>query len=59
MITIDKELLKRLPRTFAPALNEQLGKWDLLFPVEQRTLKGQLDYLAGSPPATSTACSGR
>ena len=47
MITIDKELLKRLPRTFAPALNEQLGKWDLLFPVEQRTLKGQLDYLAG------------
>jgi hypothetical protein len=47
MITIDKELLKRLPRTFAPALNEQLGKWDLLFPVEQRTLTSQLDYLAG------------
>jgi hypothetical protein len=47
MTTIDKELLKRLPRTFAPALNEQLDKWDLLFPVEQRGLKNQLDYLAG------------
>jgi len=49
MITIDKELLIRLPKTFVPALNEQLNKWDLLFPVEQRTLKGQLDYLAGLP----------
>jgi hypothetical protein len=47
MTAIDKELLQRLPRTFVPALNEQLDKWDLLFPVEQRTLQNQLDYLAG------------
>jgi hypothetical protein len=47
MTAIDKDLLKRLPRTFVPALNEQLDKWDLLFPVEQRTLQNQLDYLAG------------
>ena len=47
MTAIDKELLKRLPRTFVPALNEQLDKWDLLFPVEQRTIRNQLDYLAG------------
>jgi hypothetical protein len=50
MTTIDKELLKRLPRTFVPALNEQLDKWDLLFPVEQRTIRNQLDYLAGLSP---------
>jgi hypothetical protein len=50
MTTIDKELLQRLPRTFVPALNEQLDKWDLLFPVEQRTLQNQLDYLAGLSP---------
>jgi len=50
MTTIDKELLQRLPRTFVPALNEQLDKWDLLFPVEQRTLRNQLGYLAGLSP---------
>ena len=50
MTTMDKELLKRLPRTFVPALNEQLDKWDLLFPVEQRTIRNQLDYLAGLSP---------
>jgi hypothetical protein len=51
MDAIDKELLKRLPRTFVPALNEQFDKWDLLFPVEQRTLRNQMDYLAGLPPS--------
>jgi hypothetical protein len=49
MKAIDRELLKRLPRTFAPALNEQLNKWDLLFPAEQRVLQDQLAYLAGLP----------
>ena len=47
MDAIDKALLQRLPRTFVPALNEQFDKWDLLFPVEQRTLRNQMDYLAG------------
>ena len=49
MIPIDKELLKRLPRTFVPALNEHLHRWDLLFPAEQRTLQDQLAYLARLP----------
>lgn len=49
MTTIDKELLKRLPRTFVPALNEQLDKWELLFPCEQRLIRDQLDYMAGLP----------
>ena len=47
--TIDKELLRRLPRTFVPALNEQLDKWELLFPAEQRTLQEQFGYLADLP----------
>jgi hypothetical protein len=49
MTTIDKELLKRLPRTFVPALNEQLDKWELLFPCEQRLIRDQLEYLGGLP----------
>lgn len=51
MIPIDKELLRRLPRTFVPALNEQLHRWDLLFPAEQRSLTAQLAYLARLPQA--------
>jgi hypothetical protein len=50
MKAIDRDLLKRLPRTFVPALNEQLNKGDLLFPAEQRVLQGQLAYLAGLTP---------
>jgi len=49
MIPLDKELLKRLPRTFVPALNEHLHRWDLLFPAEQRALQDQLAYLAKLP----------
>jgi len=49
MISIDQELLQRLPRTFVPALNEQLHRWDLLFPAEQRTIKAQLGHLARLP----------
>jgi hypothetical protein len=46
-----KELIARLPRTFAPALNDQFRRWDLLFPAEQRVLKAQLDYFAELRPA--------
>jgi len=49
MIPIDKELLQRLPRTFVPALNEHLRRWDLLFPAEQRSIQAQLAYLARMP----------
>ena len=44
-------LVTRLPRTFGPALNDQLRRWDLLFPAEQRQLRTQLDYLSGLSPA--------
>jgi hypothetical protein len=45
------DLATRLPRTFGLALNDQLRRWDLLFPAEQRQLRSQLDYLAGLPQA--------
>jgi len=48
---VDKELLARLPRTFVPALNEQMRGWDLLFPAEQRSIRAQLDWLARLPGA--------
>ena len=41
-----QELIERLPRTFRPALNDQLRNWDLLFPAEQRRLGAQLDWLS-------------
>lgn len=47
---ISADLLRRLPRTFGPALHDQLRRWDLLFPAEQRQISGQLDWLAHLPP---------
>jgi hypothetical protein len=44
-----RELIGRLPRTFGPSLNNQLTGWDLLFPAEQRQLRGQLNWLARLP----------
>ena len=40
------ELIRRLPATFGPALNDQLRQWELLFPAEQRQLRAQLDWLS-------------
>ncbi len=51
MAHVSKELLARLPRTFVPALNEQMRNWDLLFPAEQRSLSAQLDWLGRLPDA--------
>jgi hypothetical protein len=43
------ELIRRLPATFGPALNDQLRQWKLLFPAEQRQLQTQLDWLSRLP----------
>ncbi len=43
------ELIRRLPATFGPALNDQFRQWHLLFPAEQRQLRSQVDWLAGLP----------
>jgi hypothetical protein len=47
---IGKDLLERLPRTFLPVLNDQLHRWTLLFPAEQRPIRSTLNYLAGLEP---------
>ena len=47
----DNELIARLPRTFGPALNDQLRRWTLLFPAEQRLIRAELDWLKHLPEA--------
>ena len=49
MAKVFEELLPKLPRTFVPALNEQMRNWDLLFPAEQRSISAQLDWLGRLP----------
>ena len=44
-----QELLKRLPRTFRPALNAQLKDWDRLFPAERCSFQAQVDWLERLP----------
>ncbi len=43
------QLIRRLPATFAPALNDQFRQWNLLFPAEQRQIRAQLDWLSQLP----------
>jgi hypothetical protein len=43
------ELIRRLPATFGPALNDQFRQWPLLFPAEQRQLRSQVDWLSRLP----------
>lgn len=50
MNPVSPELLSRLPRTFLPALNEQIKNWDLLFPAERRTISAQMNWLGRLPP---------
>lgn len=40
------ELIRRLPATFGPSLNDQFRQWKLLFPAEQRQLRTQVDWLS-------------
>ena len=43
------ELIRRLPATFGPALNDQFRQWAILFPAEQRQLRSQVDWLSRLP----------
>ena len=49
MAQVPQELLSKLPRTFVPALNEQVHNLDSLFPAEQRSLNAQIDWLGHVP----------
>lgn len=48
---VDKSLIERLPKSFAPLLNEQLQHWSELFPAEQRPIEATLRYLGRMPEA--------
>jgi hypothetical protein len=41
----DEAIVERLPRTFAPAMREQLARREVLFPAEQRLLENRLEWL--------------
>ena len=45
-----RDVIARLPRTFAPSFNDQLRQWDLLFPAEQRQFRAELDWLSRLDP---------
>jgi hypothetical protein len=40
-------LLKRVPLTFLPFINQELRDWDHLFPYERQSVQGLLVYLSG------------
>lgn len=46
-------LLKRLPITFLPFVNQQLNQWDHLFPSERQSIEKLLLYVAGLSPEQS------
>ncbi len=48
-------LLKRLPLTFLPFVNQQLHEWDYLFPNERRSVQRLLIYVASLDSAQSEA----
>jgi hypothetical protein len=50
-----KGLLKRLPLTFLPFVNQQLREWDYLFPSERQSVERLLLYVAGLDPEQSSA----
>lgn len=52
---LNNGVLKRLPLTFLPFVNEQLQKWQYLFPNERRSVQGLLLYVDSLSPQQSSA----
>jgi hypothetical protein len=50
---LSKGLLKRLPLTFLPFVNQQLNQWSYLFPNERRSVERLLLYVASLSPEQS------
>jgi len=48
-------LLKRLPLTFLPFVNQQLNQWNYLFPNERRSVERLLLFVASLSPDESAA----
>jgi|HubBroStandDraft_1064217.scaffolds.fasta_scaffold24288_2 hypothetical protein len=51
---LSKGLLKRIPLTFLPFVNQQLSGWDYLFPNERQSVERLLVFVAGLSPEQST-----
>ncbi len=51
---LSEGLLKRLPLTFLPFVNQQLEEWEYLFPNERQSTERLLLYVAGLSPGQST-----
>jgi hypothetical protein len=52
--SLSKGLLKRLPLTFLPFVNQQLNQWNYLFPIERQSVERLLLYVEGLSPEQST-----
>ncbi len=50
---LDKGLLKRIPLTFLPFVNQQLRQWKTLFPNERQSVERLLLFVAGLTPDQS------
>jgi len=51
---LDRGVLKRLPLTFLPFVNQQLKQWNNLFPNERRAVENLLLYVASLSPEESS-----
>ncbi|MFZ1085545.1 MAG: hypothetical protein WAN35_11305 [Terracidiphilus sp.] len=51
---LSKGLLKRLPLTFLPFVNQQLNQWSFLFPNERQSVERLLLFVASLSPEQST-----
>ena len=52
---LNQGVLKRLPLTFLPFVNQQLHQWSYLFPNERQSVERLLVYVARLQPAESPA----
>ena len=52
---LSKGLLKRLPLTFLPFVNQQLNQWSYLFPNERQSVERLLLYVANLSPEQSAS----
>jgi hypothetical protein len=52
---LNQGVLKRLPLTFLPFVNQQLHQWEYLFPNERRSVERLLLYVAGLTAEQSAA----
>jgi hypothetical protein len=52
---LSKGLLKRIPLTFLPFVNQQLNQWNYLFPNERQSVERLLLFVASLSPDQSTS----